>query len=78
MKSYWTVSAVDWSIFCGTTSSVLVLASRMPKYFTPLELAMISATQAAIVARTPDSANAGEIALIKWVCDKLLTMKQQV
>jgi hypothetical protein len=78
MKSYWTASAVDFSIFCGATSSVLSQARTWGKYFSVQEMKTISAVADAIIARTPDSANFGEIKTILWVCRKLLTMKQQV
>lgn len=77
-RSYWNASAIDFSLFCGSTSSVLSQAATYGKYFSASERGIISATLAGIIARSPDRADSRDISVILWVVRSLLEKRQQV
>ena len=77
-RGSWTASAIDFSLFCGATSGLLQVASTYAKYFSVSERARISATLAAIIARTPDAATSKNVETILWVVKSLLSKGAQV
>lgn len=77
MRSQWTASAIDFSLFWGATSSVMSQAATFGKYFSLADRTKISACLAGVIARVPDRADGRDVSVLLWVVKSLLEMRQQ-
>lgn len=73
-----TASSSIFSILFGATSSLLSVAATQGKLFTVSERARISATLAAVIARTPDFAKPRDLDVVMWVVSRMVEHSQTV